>query len=230
MNESGMDSADGGSAGVSPVSPQPTVLVTGATGRFPLSVALQLLEAGVEPADGAVLVVSETSPTSLVQELTSEPLGLDRDELVVVDCRRAANPDAVDAGRVRRVESHGSALAVDREVRDGLDWLADRGIERRHFLFDALTVDERLPDPDAVYDLAYELAMTVGAEDGLGAVVVDSAGLSTDDVHRLGHLFDVHLELERGEAGPQVRWTGLLDGSDGWLPVEQVDFRATDFR
>ena len=223
-------STDGGKAGASVGAPQPTVIVSGSAGRLPSSVALGLLEARVDSADGAVLVVSEASPTSPIQKLTAEPLALDRDALVVVDCRQRGGSAELDAGRVRRVPPEGSALAVDREVRDGLDWLAEQGIERRHFLFDSLALGGPLPDADAVYDLAYELAMTVGAEDGLGAVVVDSDGLSTEEVGRLGHLFDVHVELERDETGPQMRWTGLLGGSDGWVPVEQVDFESTDFR
>ena len=224
-----MGSTDGGEVGARPPSPEPTVLVTGSAGGSLSSVALQLLKARIGPADGIVLVVFETSPARLIQRLTAGPRGIDRDALVVVDCRRTAEPGEAETGRVRRVQPGGSHLAVDRAVLDGLDWLAAHEIERRHFLFDSLAVGEWLPDSDAVYHLAYELAMTVGAEDGLGAFVVESAGLPTDDIDRLGHLFDVRLELKRDEGTSQVRWTGLLGGSDGWLPTEQVDFRAADF-
>lgn len=227
MNESG---TGGDGASVNRASPQPTVLVTGPAGRLSMSVALRLLAARVDPADGGVLVVSDTSPARLIEQLTAEPLGLDRDALVVVDCRRTDDGEEPDAGRVRQVRNDESSRAVDREVRDGLDWLAARGIERRHFLIDSLAPGTGLPDSGAVYELAYELAMIVGTENGLGAFAVESAGLSTGDVRRLGHLFDVRVELKRGEVGPELRWTGLLGDPEDWLPVRQVDFEAADLR
>lgn len=210
--------------------PQPTTMVTGPADRLLESVALRLFDERAEPGDGAVVVTTRAAPQAIVGRLTAGPEGFDPRHLAVVDGRAASEPAAVEAGRLRSIAADAAPPEIEREVRECLDWLDELGVDRRHFLFDALAADRPDPDPGATYDRAYELAMTVGADEGLAVVTVDPAGLSAEAVGELAHLFDVHVRLRDDGDGPELRWTGLLGESAGWLPVREVDFGHSGFR
>lgn len=222
------------------IPPQPTVMVTGGPGEPLRTVARRLFAARSRAADGVVVVTTRDPPGGLVDRLTDGSGAVDADHVAVVDCRdgeaeRAENggaveTDAVDPGWVRRVSRDVGAEGLDETITSALSWLDDAGVERRHFLYDVLGTDRDAADPEGAYDRAYELAMTVGAEEGLALFALQEAGIPDDVVEKLGHLFDVHVDLRAARERPELRWTGLMGASDGWVDLAEVDLGAGGFR
>lgn len=225
----GTGPTNGGRCDVDRIPPQPTVMVTGSVGRQLRSVAVELFEARARRADGAVVVTTRESPTAMVRRLTGGPDGFDSDRLSVVDARGDVD-DVPDVGHLAYLAPEIDPVALDEAVTEGLEWLEAVGVERRHFLYDTLATDYRLPDEAAAYDRAYRVAMTVGAEEGLALFTLDDDGLSSDVVDRLGHLFDVHVQLREVHGDTELRWIGLLGASDGWVSLRDADLGVGGFR
>lgn len=222
--------ANGGRSDVDTIPPQPTVMVTGTAGREMRSVAMQLFDGRAAKADGAVVVTTRESPAAVVRRLIGGPGEFDGDQLAVVDASGADDDERPDVGLLECVDPGADPEPVNETVTAGLEWLAAAGVERRHFLYDTLAADDRLQGPEAVYDRAYRIAMTVGAEDGLGLFTLDDDGLSVDVVERLGHLFDVTVEVRERRGETELRWTGLLGASDGWVSLADADLGLGGFR
>lgn len=210
------------------IPPQPTVMVTGRVGRQLRSVAIELFEARSTARGGAVVVTTRESPTAVVRRLTGGPCGFDSSHLAVIDARGV--DDELEVGWLRRVEPRSDPGVMDEAVSTALAWLDEAGVERRHFLYDTLATDYRMPDDEAAYDRAYQLAMTLGAEEGLALFTLDVEGLSDDVVEKLGHLFDVHVELRERHGNTELRWTGLLGASEGWVGLGDANLGVGAFR
>jgi len=220
---------DGNGRDVTGPPPQPTVMLTGGDGPRLRSVAAALFGERAGAGDGAVVVTTATPPADLLGALTRNGHALDPADLAVVDLRAGADP-AVDAGYSTGVAADADAPAVDEAVSSALSGLADDGIGRRHVLYDALATGRDVVDEATAYDRAYEVAMTVGAEDGLGLFTLEDTGVAGEAVAELAHLFDVHVELRAAGDGTELRWTGLLGASDGWVPLADVDLATGAFR
>lgn len=231
------------------IPPQPTVMVTGSGGCQLRSVAVELFDERARAADGAVVVTTRESPTTTVRRLTGGPAGFDPDKLAVVDARGSDDDpgvddpgadDDLDVGQSRHVDPGDDPAAMDEAVTAGLAWLVEADVDRRHFLYDTLATDnrpagegtayDRPPGGETAYDRAYRIAMTVGAEEGLALFTLDVEGLSADVVERLGHLFDVHVELRERRGGTELRWSGLLGASEEWVGLAEADLGVGGFR
>lgn len=213
------------------IPPQPTVMVTGRAGRQRRAVAMELFAERSVDSDGAVVVTTDASPDALLDEVSDGPGGLAPEGLAVVDARgEDANGGDPGVGWWRRVGPAVEPAALEEAVSAGLDWLADAGVDRRHFLHDTLAAEAGLVDEDGTYDRAYTVAMTVGALDGLALFTLDSDGLGENGVERLGHLFDVQVELRADREPPELRWRGLLGASDGWVALTEADLGVGGFR
>jgi KaiC/GvpD/RAD55 family RecA-like ATPase len=221
---------NGGRSEVDTISPQPTVMVTGSVGRQLRSVAIELFDQRTRPADGAVAVTTREPPTAVVRRLTAGPDGFQRERIAVVDARGTATDDEPEVGSLIRKDPAADPAALDEATTRSLRWLKEAGVGRRHFLYDTLATGYRLPDEETAYDRAHRIAMTVGAEDGLALFTLDDDGLSADVVERLGHLFDVHVELREHEGETELRWTGLLGASEGWVDLSEADLGVGGFR
>lgn len=203
-------------------------MVTGSDRHDLRAVAAGLFDQRTAVEDGAVVVTTDESPPAVVDRLGGPPGGFEPGRLAFVDARdgQTASTD----GWSRAVPVDAPPETVDDAVAEGLSWLAEAGVERRHFLYDTLAADGTLPDPDAAYDRAYRVAMTVGAEDGLAVFALETAGLDRDVVERLAHLVDVHVEVRRADGDAELRWEGLLGASDGWVPMADAAFDVGGFR
>jgi len=223
---------------VGTIPPQPTVLVTGTDGRRLRSVALELIGERATASDGAVVVTTGTAPAVLASRLIDGPGHLAPANLAVVDARDAAgdepgvgdldpgesDPDSdLACGHVDRVDPDADPATLEGSVATALEWLTAAGVDRRHFLYDVLGTDA------GTYDRAYRVAMTVGAEEGLAVFTHGARGRQDDVVAELAHLVDVHVELREVDGATELRWTGLLGASDGWVGLAEADLGAGGF-
>jgi hypothetical protein len=211
MSENTLPGGDGGA--------EPTVLVSGQSRALLERVPLQLFAERVADGDGVVVVGGETDPSVTAGRLRAAA-GVGAARVALVDATTKA------AGSLSRVDDLRwqvpSPVAFG-HVRSALDVavgaLTERGADRVHLLFDALTAQFRLADADIVYQHANDVAMAAGGGPGLGVFTLRPSTAGEAAFERVRHLVDVHVAVRRTERGPEVRWTGLLRDSEGWVPL-----------
>lgn len=206
---------------------QPTVLLSGNQRTLLQEVSMQLFGERAVAGDGVVIASARGDP-ALVGDLLSEHVGaFAPDRVALVDCCDGTCGSAPrPSDRRWDVPSPLAFADVEAGVESARRTLDDRDVGRRHFLFDTLTTQFRLAaDPGAVLEHADDLAMTLGAETGLTVFAVDPATVTDDERRRLQHLFDVNVEVRSGDGDVELRWTGLVGGSDGWVPLADAGIR-----
>jgi KaiC/GvpD/RAD55 family RecA-like ATPase len=205
---------------------QPTVLVSGRARELLRRVPLQLLAERADRGDAVVVVTTRDDPGVAARRLTTGIDAITADRVALVDCTTKAADGPSRPGDLRwAVPSPVSFAETTRAIDDALSELAARDVERVHFLFDTLTTQCRLADPDVVLQHAHDVAMTVGGKRGLGTFTVEHAAVTDREFGRLKHLVDAHVEVRRAGDDAEVRWTGLLGGSDGWVALADTGLR-----
>lgn len=199
---------------------QPTVLVSGRARALLHRVPLQLLAERASPGDGAVVVSTREDPAVVGRRLCGAVSAFDPSRVAVVDATSKATGTLTRADDLRwHVPSPVSFGHVRTAIDVALDELAARDATRIHFLFDTLTTQFRLADADIVHQHAHDLAMTVGRERGLGLFVMKPSAATGQEFEQVRHLVDVHVAVRQTADGPQVRWTGLVGSSEGWVAL-----------
>lgn len=205
---------------------QPTVLLSGSRRTLLQEVSMQLFGERAVDGDGVVIATSRGDPALVGRLLAENVEAFDPGRIALVDCCDGTCGSSPPTDYLWDVRS---PLAFDRfeaGVESARRTFTDRGVDRLHFMFDTLTTQFRLAsDPEAVLQHADDLAMSLGAEDGLMVFAVDPATVTAEERERLRHLFDVSVEV-RGESDDvELRWTGLVGGSDGWVPLADAGIR-----
>lgn len=199
---------------------QPTVLVAGGARELVRQIPLQLLAARAEPGDAAVIVTAREDPAVVARRLCGAVEALVPARVATVDAT-TTGPSALS--RVDELHWQVPSPTSFRQLRTAVDValteLRARDAERVHFVVDTLTTQFRLGDGDDVHRHAHHLAMTAGAEAGVGQFALEPAATTDREYERLRHLMDVEVCVRRTASGPKVRWQGLVGTSDGWVPL-----------
>jgi hypothetical protein len=208
---------------------QPTVLVSGRARSLTHRVPLQLLAARATDGDGAVVVSTREDPAVVVRRLSGAVDAFDASTVAMVDATSKAAGTGTRTDELRwQVPSPVAFGCLRSAIDDALAALSDRDVGRIHFVFDTLTTQFRLAEADVVHQHTHDMAMTVGEQRGLGLFVLAPSVPTDQEFARVRHLVDVHVAVRRTAEGPQVRWTGLVGSSDGWVALADtgVDFDA----
>lgn len=207
---------------------EPTVLVSGQTRALLRRIPLQLLDERVQSGDGAVVLTTSEEPATVGRRLSGGVEALEHENVAIVDCATERRSPVTRTTALRwNVPSPVSFPQVSEALREALDTLAERRVPRTHVLCDTTTAQFRLAAPDRVVQSTHDVAMSVGGERGLGVFVFDATSVPDRQVERLQHLFDVHVEVGRRGGSSEVRWTGLVGRSDGWVPLADVAHAST---
>lgn len=204
----------------------PTVLVSGPREAV-RAVALATVGSRTAPRDGVVVVASRSTPEEVVDRLTAGTGGVRAERVVVLDRRPAAEGATPPGVPVRRLSPPTPTPRLAEAVANALADLDGEDVGVRHFLHEALDGGSGGETP---YDRAHDLAMAVGAEDGVGVFGVETGGRPATAVADLAHLFDVHVETRLEDGEVELRWTGLLGETETWVPLGHADLAAGAFR
>lgn len=205
---------------------QPTVLVSGQARELLRRVPLQLLAERGEPGDAAVVVTAREDPAVVARRLCGAVAAFDPGLVATVDATSKAGTSLTRTGDLQwRAPSPVAFGDVATAVGDAREDLLARDGGRIHCLIDTLTVQFRLAAADAVLRHAHDLLMAVGTERGLGLTALAPSVTTSEAFEGMRHLVDVHVAVRRTTSGPEVRWTGLVGSSDGWVPLADAGFR-----
>lgn len=205
---------------------QPTVLVTGQARALLRRVPLQLLAERAEDSNAAIIVTTREDPAVVARRLCGAVSAFDPSLVAMVDA--TSKPDSTPT-RVDELRWHVPSPVAFGHVRSAIDIaleeLAARDASHVHFLFDTLTTQFRLADAEIVHRHAHDMAMTVGGERGLGLFTMEPTVTRENEFEQVRHLVDVHVAVRRTASGPEVRWTGLVGNSGGWVSLADSGFR-----
>lgn len=199
---------------------QPTILVSGEARSLVRRIPLQLLGERAVSGDGLIVVSTRDDPTFIARRLIAGVEALDPNRVALIDCTTKEWPAGGQVAELRwEVQSAVGFDEISDSIASAFDVLTQRDTDRIHFLFDTLTTQFRLSNPDVVLQRTNDLAMAIGSYRGLGLFVVGRRTVTDREFDRLRHLVDAHVAVRRGANGPEVQWTGLLGSSDGWVPL-----------
>lgn len=205
---------------------QPTMLVSGQARELLRRIPVQILAERGTPGDGAVVVTTREDPSVVARRLCGAVGAFERPRVAMVDATNKSGTTMTRADEMRwHVPSPVAFGHVARAVDAARDELRTRDVDRIHLLSDTLTVQFRLAHADAVHQHAHDLAMAVGSDRGLGLFTLAPSATTDEEYEGVRHLVDVHVSVRRTADGPQVRWTGLLGRSNGWVPLADSDYR-----
>lgn len=205
---------------------QPTVLVSGQASELLRRIPLQILAERCTPGDGAIVVSTREDPAFVARRLLGAVGTFDGTVVAAVDATSKSETTLTRPDDLRwHVPSPVAFGHVGTAVDAAREELRARGVDRVHLLSDTLTVQFRLADADAVHQHAHDIAMAVGGDRGLGLFTLAPSVTTDEDFEGVRHLVDVHVAVRRTANGPEVRWTGLLGSSDGWVALSEAGFR-----
>jgi KaiC/GvpD/RAD55 family RecA-like ATPase len=189
-------------------------------------VPLQLFAERAVDGDGAVVGTTREDPAFAARRFAGVVDTFECDSVALVDCCTKGRDSLSRSDNLRwEVPSPVAFSELSTAVDEAFAALADHGNDRGHFLFDTLGTQFRLAESDSVVQHVHDLAMRLGTEVGLGVFTVESSAVTDQEFERLKHLVDVHVEVRRVEDGPEVRWTGLVGRSDGWVTLADDGIR-----
>lgn len=202
---------------------QPTMLVSGETRTLLRSIPLQLLDERAQPGDGVVIVTAHEEPASIGRRLAGRVNAFEPDHVALVDCCTKQRSSLRRPTALRwDVPSPVSFSQASEALRQAFEGLAERGVPRTHVLCDTIVTQFHLAPADHVLQHSHDIAMTVGGERGLGVFICDASTVPDRQVERLKHLVDAHVEVRQAGGRSEVRWTGLVGRSDGWVPLADL--------
>jgi len=200
---------------------QPTVLVSSGDEGLVRLLPAGLVAGRAAPGDGVVVVTDRDDHSALGRRLSGED-AVDGARVALVDCSgRAPGRGRWPSDLRWTVRDPGSRSRVGAALREALGAVRQQGVRRLHVVHEALTAQFRQGAPDGAVEHARDLALALGGEQGLAVFSVEESAVSAQTFDRLTHLVDVHLVGRRDDRGPQVRWTGLVGDSGGWVDLAE---------
>lgn len=195
-----------------------SVLVTGPSEHTLDGVVPRLVETRAEPAGGLVVTTRDGAV-----ELTSgrrKCLDAFADGRVgVVDCTPGTTT-GVDRDRLHwRVTAPTEFTGIGMAISDGLDELAERGVDTPWVVFDTLSTAFVSADSTDVLRFAHAVHAQVTARGGIGVFPVYTNVTTGTDLERCKHLANAHVAVRKRGGARRMRVRGSSTAPDGWRPL-----------
>jgi KaiC/GvpD/RAD55 family RecA-like ATPase len=201
---------------IEPVPPGTNLLVAGPPFAGTKAVALRMLAAGELADEGLVLVATDDTGASILEEYTEIGGTFDRARMAVIDCDATAT-DSEDEN-IRPVRSPGDLTGIGIEFSSLYEGLYAEGIERvRIGLFSISTLLVYADELQPVYRFLHTITGRVRSAEGLATCVIDPAAQDEQTISSVAQTFDGRVDVRQTDDGShQLRVRGLPDQPDGW--------------
>jgi KaiC/GvpD/RAD55 family RecA-like ATPase len=201
---------------IEPVQPGTNLLVAGPPFAGTKAVALRMLAAGELADEGLVLVATDDTGVSILEDYAEVGGTFDRARMAVIECTSPSGDS--DDGNIKAVRSPGDLTGIGIEFSSLYEGLYTEGIERvRIGLFSISTLLMYADELQPVYRFLHTVTGRIRSADGLAMCLIDPGAQDEQTVSSVAQAFDGRVDVRRtDEGGHQLRVRGLPDQPDGW--------------
>ena len=188
------------------VQPGTNLLLTGAPLTGKRSLALDMLAAGVEDGESAIIVTTKDSATRMLRDFEKRTAYEGR-PVAVVDCvtRQQGLDDARENTRIKYASSPTDMTGIGIKLSEFLQTFhKEQGIERNRIMVHSLSTLLMYADLQTVFRFLHVFTGRIQSVDGLGVFCIDSTAHDDQTMNTLIQLFDGVIELSEDEP-PDVR-------------------------
>ena len=188
------------------VPPGTNLLLTGAPLTGKRSLALDILAAGVEDDESAIIVTTKDSATRVLRDF-EERTAYEGRPVAIVDCvtRQQGLDDARENTRIKYASSPVDMTGIGIKLSEFLQTFhQDQGIERNRIMVHSLSTLLMYADLQTVFRFLHVFTGRIQSVDGLGVFCIDSTAHDDQTMNTLTQLFDGVVELSEDEP-PVVR-------------------------
>ncbi len=138
----------------------------------------------------------------------------------IVDCTPGTTTEVDRDGLRWRVTSPTEFTGIGMAISDGLDALAERGVETPWVVFDTLSTSFVSGPSNDVIRFAHAVHSQVTARGGICVFPVYTNVTTGRDLERCKHLANTHVAVRKRGGSRRLSVTGLPSAPDGWLPLD----------
>ncbi len=182
------------------------ILIKGSPLTGKKSLALDILAAGVEDGESAIIVTTKDSATRILRDFEKRTPYEGR-PVAVVDCvtRQQGLDEARADNRVKYASSPTDMTGIGIKLSEFLQTFhRDQGIEKNRIMVHSLSTLLMYADLQTVFRFLHVFTGRIQSVDGLGVFCIDSTSHDNQTMNTLTQLFDGVIELSEDEP-PAVR-------------------------
>ncbi|QWC20264.1 recombinase RecA [Halorubrum sp. 2020YC2] len=186
------------------VEPGTNILLTGPPLSGKRSIMMDILAAGTERDEGAIVVTTKDGADRVLRDYEKRT-PYEGKPVAVVDCvTRQQGGDVRESDRIKYASSPVDMTGIGIKLSEFLQAFGDRGIERNRVMVHSLSTLLMYSDLQTVFRFLHVFTGRVQSVDGLGLYSIDSTAHDDQAMNTLKQLFDGIVTVpEDGE--PDIR-------------------------
>lgn len=203
---------------ISELAPGTSLLIVGPPMTGKQDLALDLLAAGLDGANGLLLVTTNKTASTCLDELEQRVPSFDRARVGVVDCS-GSNQDTIREITTQRVSSPGDLTGISIGTAKLMQQFGTHDIASvRHGLVSVSTLLQYL-ELDTVFKFLHIYTTRIADTQGIGIFTIEHGSHDSQTVNTITSEFDAVVELrETDSGGREVRVRGIPDAASDWHP------------
>jgi KaiC/GvpD/RAD55 family RecA-like ATPase len=187
------------------VEPGSNLLLSGPPLTGKRSLALDVLAAGIESGDGAIIVTTKDAAPRVLDDF-AERTPYENKPVAVVDCvsRQQGVAEVEGTERIKYVSSPVDMTGIGIQLSEFLQAFTDRGVDRNRVMVHSLSPLLMYSDLQTVFRFLHVFTGRVQSVDGLGLFCIDASAHDEQTMNTLTQLFDGVITTSE-DADPDVR-------------------------
>jgi KaiC/GvpD/RAD55 family RecA-like ATPase len=187
------------------VEPGSNLLLSGPPLTGKRSLALDVLAAGIESGDGAIIVATKDAAPRVLDDF-AERTPYENKPVAVVDCvsRQQGVAEVEGTERIKYVSSPVDMTGIGIQLSEFLQAFTDRGVDRNRVMVHSLSPLLMYSDLQTVFRFLHVFTGRVQSVDGLGLFCIDASAHDEQTMNTLTQLFDGVITTSE-DADPDVR-------------------------
>ena len=172
------------------VEPGTNLLLTGPPLTGKRSLIMDVLAAGTEGGEGAIVVTTKDGADRVLRDYEKRT-PYEGKPVAVVDCvTRQQGSDVRDSDRIKYASSPVDMTGIGIKLSEFLQAFGNRGIERNRIMLHSLSTLLMYSDLQTVFRFLHVFTGRVQSVDGLGLFSIDSTAHDDQSLNTLKQLFD----------------------------------------
>ena len=186
------------------VDPGTNILLTGPPLSGKRSIMMDILAAGTERDEGAIVVTTKDGADRVLRDYEKR-IAYEGEPVAVVDCvTRQQGGDTRESDRIKYASSPVDMTGIGIKLSEFLQAFGDRGIKQNRVMVHSLSTLLMYSDLQTVFRFLHVFTGRVQSVDGLGLFSIDSTAHDDQAMNTIKQLFDGIVTVpEDGE--PEIR-------------------------